>query len=101
MRMQLFSSSRTALCASVILFLATGLSQADGLQSLAGVWDLNVSKSRFTPGTEIQSQTRTYEVNGKVVKQSIDSVDARGRHLRNEAVVHYDGKDYSLDDNPD
>ena len=95
------SGISAALWLSMSLFLATALTHAAGLQSLAGVWELNVSKSRFTPGTEIQSQTRTYEVNGNRVKQSIESVDSQGRHLRNTSVIHYDGKDYPLDDNPD
>jgi hypothetical protein len=101
MSIQVPSGIRAAFWASMILFLATALTQAAGLQALAGVWELNVSKSRFTPGTEIKSQTRTYEVNGNLVKQSIESVDSEGRHLRNESVIHYDGKDYPLDDNPD
>lgn len=101
MSMRLPSSVRAGLWASTVLFLATALTQAAGLEALAGVWELNVSKSRFTPGTEIKSQTRTYEVKGNLVKQSIASVDSQGRSLRNESVIHYDGKDYPLDDNPD
>jgi hypothetical protein len=102
MSIQLPSGIRAAaLWASMTLFLATVPAQAGGLQALAGVWELNVSKSTFAPGTEIKSQTRTYEVNGNVVKQSIESVDREGRHVRNQSVVHYDGKEYPLDDNPD
>lgn len=101
MRIQLPLSTRVALCASLILCMAAAPVHADGLQSLAGVWELNVAKSRFTPGTEIQSQTRIYQVNGKEVKQATDSIDSQGRHVYNHSVVHYDGKDYPLEDNPD
>ena len=101
MHLQMPWSIRVALRASVVVFLAAGLVQAAGLQSLAGTWELNVAKSRFTPGTEIKSQTRTYEVNGNEVKQSTDSVDSQGRLVHNHWVARYDGKDYPLEDNPD
>src|SRR5919197_6299318 len=94
-------SVHLALCASAVLLLAIGAVHAAGLMSLAGVWELNVAKSRFTPGTEIKSQTRTYEVNGDQVKQSTDSVDNLGRQVHNHWLARYDGKDYPLEDNPD
>ncbi len=101
MRLQTLSSIRVALLGSVIMFLAGGSAQADGLKSLAGTWELNVAKSRFTPGTEIRSQIRTYEIQGDEVKQSTDSVDHQGRPVHSQWVARYDGKDYPLDDNPD
>jgi len=83
------------------LFFAAALVRAEGLQSLAGVWELNVSKSRFTPGTEVKSQTRIYEVTGNQVKQSTDSVDSLGRQVHNQWAARYDGREYPLEDNPD
>jgi hypothetical protein len=83
------------------LCLSAAGAKAGGLEQMAGVWDLNVAKSRFTPGTEIKAQTRVYEVKGHGLKQSIDSVDGQGRAVHNGATIIYDGQDHSLDDNPD
>src|SRR5689334_4258670 len=74
---------------------------AEDLEQLAGIWELNVAKSRFTPGTEMKAQTRLYEVKGREVKQSIDSIDGQGRAVHNSSTAVYDGKDHPLDDNPD
>ena len=92
---------RLAVSIGVALCLAVAVAQADGLQALAGVWDLNVGKSRFTPGTEIKAQRRVYEVKGNEVKQSIDSIDAQGRAVHNQSTARYDGQEHPLDDNPD
>ena len=75
--------------------------RAEGLEPIAGAWELNVAQSHFTPGTEMKAQTRVYEVQGREVKQSIDSIDDQGRAVHNSSTVVYDGKDHPLDDNPD
>ncbi len=92
----------TAVYAALILSAITALTVlADAPVSIAGTWQLNVARSRFTPGTEIKSQTRVYEVNGSRVKQITDSVDAEGRPVHNVWTARYDGKDYPLKGNPD
>jgi hypothetical protein len=86
---------------SLALSLVVMTASAGNLRLLAGTWELDVARSKFTPGTEIKSQLRTYQVNGDEVEQSIDSVDPSGRLLHNHSTARYDGKDYPLDDNPD
>ena len=87
---------------SVALQLATvGAAWADGLSAIAGTWQLNVAQSKFAPGTEIKAQTRVYVVNGDEVKQTTESIDARGNAVHGQWTAHYDGKDYPLKGNPD
>jgi len=90
-----------ALVAFAVLQISIGVARADEAVSIAGTWQLNVAQSKFTPGTEIKSQTRVYEVNGTEVKQVTDSVDAEGRAVHSAWTAHYDGKDYPLKGNPD
>ena len=92
---------RIALGFLLVSYLSVAGVRAEGLEQLAGVWDLNVARSRFTPGTEMKAQTRVYEVKGREVKQSIDSIDGQGRAVHNSSTAVYDGKDHPLDDNPD
>lgn len=92
---------RIALGLIFVLCLSVAGVWAEGLEQMAGTWDLNVAKSRFTPGTEMKAQTRVYEVKGREVKQSIDSIDGQGMAVHNSSTVVYDDKDHPLDDNPD
>jgi Na+-translocating ferredoxin:NAD+ oxidoreductase RnfG subunit len=92
---------RIALGFVFALFLSIPGARAQGLEQLAGVWELNVTRSHFTPGTGMKAQTRVYEVKGREVKQTIDSIDNQGRAVHNSSTAVYDGKDHELDDNPD
>jgi hypothetical protein len=91
----------TALAATCILAVCAEPARAANLASLAGTWVLNVAHSKFTPGSQIQRQTRLFDVNGDVVEQTTDSVDARGVEVHSHWTAHYDGKDYELEGNPD
>ncbi len=91
----------TAPVALMALQALGGSAWADEPVSIAGTWQLNVARSKFTPGTEIKAQTRVYEVKGTEVKQIIDSVDAEGREVHSTWTAHYDGQDYALEGNPD
>jgi hypothetical protein len=58
-----------------------------------GTWKLNVAKSKFAPGTEMKSETRTYEPMGNGYKLSGQRVDADGSTHPESFTVKYDGKD--------
>ena len=52
-----------------VLALAMALTAvAAGADPVVGTWQLNVSKSEFTSGPSIKSQTRTYSQSGQSIK---------------------------------
>jgi hypothetical protein len=61
---------------------------------IVGTWELNVSKSKMTPGPLPKSLTRSYEVTGKQEKSVQKGVDAEGKPMLVQFTVNYDGKDY-------
>ena len=60
---------------------------------LVGTWELNIAKSKYSPGPAPKSQTRTYVVAGQDIKATSKGVDADGKPTSAEWTVNYDGKD--------
>jgi hypothetical protein len=96
---------RTFLRAVVLGVVVAGLS---GIQLIAqapdpvvGTWELNVAKSRFSPGPAPKSETRTYVVSGKEIKGTSKSVDSEGKPVAVEWTVVDDGKDRPVTGTPD
>jgi hypothetical protein len=67
----------------------------------AGTWELNVAKSKLTPGPLPRSQTRTYEVTGQQWRSVQKGVDAEGKPTLVQFTANYDGKDYPYTGSPD
>ena len=68
------------------------LSQAN---SIAGNWELNLSKSKFMPADAApRSQSRVYQVQGQQETGRHTGVDAQGNPTLIEFTVGYDGKGY-------
>lgn len=67
---------------------------------LVGAWELNVAKSKFTPGPAPKSESRTYVVAGQDIKASSKGVDGTGKVTAAEWTVNYDGKDRPETGNP-
>lgn len=61
-----------------------------------GTWNLNVEKSKFSPGPAPKSLTITFEPAGKGVKLITSGVNADGSASATEYTANYDGKDYPL-----
>ena len=74
---------------------------AQNADPLNGTWHLNLDKSKFRSGPAPKSQTRTYEVSGDSVKQSVDGVDSQGKPVHTSFSAKYDGKDHPVTGNPD
>jgi hypothetical protein len=68
---------------------------------VTGRWELNVAKSKFTPGPLPRSQTRTYEVTGQQLKSVQKGVDAEGKPTLVQFTANFDGKDYPYTGSPD
>jgi hypothetical protein len=85
-----------------IVFAVTGLATAaDAPDPVIGTWTLNVAKSKFTPGHELKSQTRTYTETAKGVSVKVSGMAADGAALSQQATFKYDGKSYPMSGTPD
>jgi hypothetical protein len=69
---------------------------AQAADPASGTWELNLAKSKFSPGPAPKSQTRTFAVAGDTVKYSLKGVDADGKPILVEYTAKYDGKDYPV-----
>jgi len=74
---------------------------AQAADPASGTWELNLAKSKFSPGPAPKSLTRTYEVTGADVKYSLKGMDAEGKPILVEYSAKYDGKDYPVTGSPD
>jgi hypothetical protein len=86
---------------SVVVAIATQQVGAADADPLSGTWYLNPGMSRFHAGPAILKQTRTYEVSGDSVKQTVDGVDSAGKPTHSSFTAKYDGKEYPVTGNPD
>ena len=66
-----------------------------------GTWELNVSKSTYSPGPGPKSETRTYVASGQEIKASSTGVDRSGKPATSAWVVNYDGNDHPETGNAD
>src|SRR5207245_229039 len=63
---------------------------------LVGTWKLNPEKSKFNPGAEQTSMTRTVEAQGDGVKYTFDGVSGDGTAIAYSFAVSFDGKDNAI-----
>ena len=80
----------------VVLAVAGLATAADAPDPAVGTWTLNVAKSKFTPGRELKSQTRTYTETAKGVSVKVSGVAADGAALSQQSTFKYDGKSYPM-----
>jgi len=96
---------RTLLVRAVLTIVAaTGgvtIAAAAVPDPVIGTWQLNVSKSTFTSGPTIKSQTRTYSQSGQNITVEIKTVGADGKEMTTQTTYQLDGKDYPVTGNPD
>jgi hypothetical protein len=72
-----------------------------GPDPVVGTWELNLTKSKFSPGPGPRSETRTYVAVGKDIKATAKGVDAKGKPLLEQWTVNYDGKERPETGSPD
>lgn len=61
-----------------------------------GTWKMNVSKSTFTAGPALQSQTRTYSQSGPSITLVMKTTGANGKEVTSRTTYQLDGKDYPV-----
>lgn len=72
-----------------------------GSDPVIGTWRLNATKSTFTSGPALKSQTRTYSQNGQRIALVMKSTSADGKETTSETMYQLDGKDYPVTGSPD
>ena len=90
-----------AACALVTVIGSTSLAVAAGEDPVVGTWQLNVSKSKFTAGPAVKSQTRTYSQSEGGISLLMKSVGADGKESTTTTTYHLDGKTYPITGNAD
>jgi hypothetical protein len=71
-------------------------SAADAPDAALGTWTLNVARSKFTPGHELKSQTRTYTESSKGITLKVNGSAADGTTFSQQSTFQYDGKSYPI-----
>lgn len=84
-----------------VLVLGGGKLAAQGTDPIVGTWELNVTKSKYSPSPPPQSETRTYVAVGQDIRATSKGVDSAGTPTTAEWTVNYDGKDRPQTGNPD
>ena len=95
---------RMLLITAVLVMAAAGgvpIATAATPDPVVGTWKLDVSKSTFTAGPAIKSQTRTYSQAGKTITLVMKSVSADGKKSTTHTTYHFNGKDFPVTGNAD
>lgn len=66
-----------------------------------GKWNLNVAKSKFTPGPAPKSTTATISTTGAAYRVVVEAVSADGAKVNWEYTASFDGKPHPVKGNPD
>jgi hypothetical protein len=69
---------------------------AQDTDPLLGTWELNVAKSKYSPGPALKSETRTYVMVGQEIQATSKGVDGAGKPTARTWTVNYDGKERPL-----
>jgi hypothetical protein len=95
---------RMLLITAVLVMAAAGgvpIATAATPDPVVGTWKLDASKSTFTGGPAIKSQTRTYSQAGKTITLVMKTVGADGKKSTTHTTYHFNGKDYPVTGNAD
>jgi hypothetical protein len=85
---------RSVWLVAVALCISFGLAAAE--DPLIGTWNLNVSKSKYSPGPPPKSGTVKYQSTSQGIEMATDGVNAEGNRTVTHYTASYDGKDYPV-----
>jgi hypothetical protein len=96
---------RKLLIHAVLTFVAAAsgvaIAAAPASDPVVGTWQLNGSKSTFTAGPALKTQTRTYSQSGQSITLVMKTVGADGKDVTTQTTYQLDGKDYPVTGTPD
>jgi hypothetical protein len=85
------------LARNLILLMFIACVACWGTDRQAGIWKLNIAKSKFPPGFAIpKNRTLNIQEQPGGIKTIVDGEDAEGKPLHVEYSAKYDGKDYPM-----
>jgi len=96
MRKNLFMVSLPACCA-IVLSSSVALAGDNWL----GMWNLDLAKSKYSPGPAPKSLTLKFEATPDGIKFTGDGVSADGKPNHSMFLSKFDGKDVPYEGNPD
>jgi hypothetical protein len=82
---------------AAMLAFTTVASAAD---PVVGTWQLNLAKSKFSPGPAPKTDTRTYTESADGITMTWKSVAANGKEINAKSTFKTDGKDYPITGTP-
>lgn len=92
---------RSLVVAGLALLIATGEALAQATDPVVGTWELNPTKSAFTPGPAPKSETRIYEASGSDIKLTVKGIDGNGKPTSIQASYSMDGREHPIIGSPD
>ena len=87
---------KTAFVAVLLAAGSAAVVAAPAADPVIGTWQLNVAKSKFSPGPAPTSDTRTYAATDQGIAMTWKSVGADGKEIVAKSTFKADGKDYPL-----
>lgn len=90
-----------AVLAIVTVASGVAIAAAPASDPVVGTWQLNGSKSTFTAGPALKSQTRTYSQSAQSITLVMKTVGADGKEVTTQTTYQLDGKDYPVTGAPD
>jgi hypothetical protein len=91
----------TAVLAIVAAASVVSIAAAADPDPVVGTWQLNASKSTFTSGPAIKSQTRTYSQSGPKITLVMKTMGADGKEATTHTTYQLNGKDFPVTGTPD
>jgi hypothetical protein len=87
---------KTAFMSILLTVGSAAVVAAPAADPVIGTWQLNVAKSKFSPGPAPKSDTRTYAATDQGTTMTWTSVGADGKEIVAKSTFKADGKDYPL-----
>lgn len=87
---------QTVALAAMLAFTAV----ASAADPVVGTWQLNLAKSKFSPGPAPKADTRSYSESADGITMTWKSVAADGKEINVGSTYRTDGKDYPLTGSP-
>jgi len=99
--LKVWQISAVAVAAALVIAPMGGATFAQTPDPVIGKWNLNVAKSKYSPGPAPKSAMATVSAAGEGVKLVFDGVTGTGEKVHWEYTANYDGKDYPMTGNAD
>jgi septin family protein len=90
-----------AVIAAIAVIGGAAIAIAAGSDPVVGTWQLNTSKSKFSAGPAMQSQTRTYSQSGEKITLVMTTVGPDGKEVTTHTTYLLNGKDFPVTGTPD